>query len=60
MPRLTLDRIVPQAEPALPAMEAGTIAPADKTVLVTSVSIGAPAMEAGTIAPADAYREVGF
>ncbi len=53
MPRLTLGRVNCGRPSELPAMEAGTIAPADQSRGTTSTQQCRPAMEAGTIAPAD-------
>ncbi len=54
LPRLTRQCTVQPSQHNIPAMEAGTIAPADAGVLACPSSSTSPAMEAGTIAPADA------
>ncbi len=53
LPRLTLIAAICRTLRSGPAMEAGTIAPADVSISPAAASPMYPAMEAGTIAPAD-------
>ncbi len=53
LPRLTVEEAGPIPVDVEPAMEAGTIAPADRIVVYRPQEWQIPAMEAGTIAPAD-------